>query len=222
MTRWPDVESCWRPSEPTASGCCACDMRRRSVTPVTRVTAVTGVTDTAIPGVSRHCRHNRHQRHARHWRHEFETIREVPVWHIFNSAENASTKLQFVMATNPTARSGCRHGLSTVPKEVPKRGIQQYVMAEAERLEKRFRTGIDQSENTRFEDYANRWLDTHGQRRYKASTREGYRRMLEAVYPTIGGLAVVQDSANGAGGAVRGTAPASRPQRQNDVGEHRT
>ena len=47
----------------------------------------------------------------------------------------------------------------TVPKEVAKRGIQQYVMAEAERLEKRFRTGIDQSENTRFEDYANRWLD---------------------------------------------------------------
>ena len=74
-----------------------------------------------------------------------------------------------------------------VPKEVPKRGIRQYVMAEAERLEKRFRTGIDQSENTRFEDYANRWL-TRMERRYKASTREGYRRMLEAVYPTIGGL----------------------------------
>ena len=61
-----------------------------------------------------------------------------------------------------------------VPKEVPKRVIQQYVMAEAERLEKRFRTGIDQSENTRFEDYANRWL-TRMERRYKASTREGYR-----------------------------------------------
>ena len=74
-----------------------------------------------------------------------------------------------------------------VPKEVPKRGIQQYVMAEAERLEKRFRTGIDQSENTRFEDYANRWLDRMS-KRYKASTLEGYRRMLEAVYPTIGGL----------------------------------
>ena len=74
-----------------------------------------------------------------------------------------------------------------VPKEVSKRGIQQYVMAEAERLEKRFRTGIDQSENTRFEDYANRWLDRMA-KRYKVSTLEGYRRMLEAVYPTIGGL----------------------------------
>ena len=74
-----------------------------------------------------------------------------------------------------------------VPKEVPKRGIQQYVMAEAERLEKRFRTGIDQSENTRFEDYANCWLDRMS-KRYKTSTLEGYRRMLEAVYPAIGGL----------------------------------
>ena len=74
-----------------------------------------------------------------------------------------------------------------VPKEVPKRGIRQYVMAEAERLEKRFRTGIDQSENTRFEDYANRWLERMA-KRYKVSTLEGYRRMLEAVYPTIGGL----------------------------------
>lgn len=46
----------------------------------------------------------------------------------------------------------------SVPKEVPKRSIRQYVMAEAERLEKRFRTGIDQSENTRFEDYASSWL----------------------------------------------------------------
>ena len=73
MRRWLSVGYCWRPSEPIASGCCACAMRcSRLVTPVTRVTAVTGVTDTAIPGVSRH---NRHQRHVRHWHHEFETIR---------------------------------------------------------------------------------------------------------------------------------------------------
>lgn len=80
-----------------------------------------------------------------------------------------------------------------VPKEVPKRGIRQYVMAEAERLEKRFRTGIDQSENTRFEDYANRWLERMA-KRYKVSTLEGYRRMLEAVYPTIGGLPLCKDT----------------------------
>ena len=39
-----------------------------------------------------------------------------------------------------------------VPKEVPKRVIQQYVMAEAERLEKRFRTGIDQSDYSKLEN----------------------------------------------------------------------
>jgi len=87
----------------------------------------------------------------------------------------------------PNGQKRMRARTVDVPKEVPKRSIQQYVMAEAERLEKRFRTGIDQSENTRFEDYANRWLDRMS-KRYKTSTLEGYRRMLEAVYPTIGGL----------------------------------
>ena len=81
-----------------------------------------------------------------------------------------------------------------VPNEVPKRGIQQFVMAEAERLEKRFRTGIDQSENTRFEEYANRWLDRMS-KRYKANKLEGYRRMLESVYPHIGGLPLCKISA---------------------------
>ena len=87
----------------------------------------------------------------------------------------------------PDGQKRMRARTVDVPKEVPKRGIRQYVMAEAERLEKRFRTGIDQSENSRFEDYANGWL-TRMERRYKASTLEGYRRMLEAVYSSIGGL----------------------------------
>ena len=60
-----------------------------------------------------------------------------------------------------------------VPKEIPKRGIKQYVYAEAERLEKRFRTGIDESENTKFETYAEHWLDRVA-KRYKASTLAGY------------------------------------------------
>ena len=87
----------------------------------------------------------------------------------------------------PNGQKRMRARTITVPREVSKRGIQQYVMAEAERMEKRFRTGIDQSENTRFEDYANRWLERMS-KRYKTSTLEGYRRMLEAMYPTIGGL----------------------------------
>ena len=74
-----------------------------------------------------------------------------------------------------------------VPKEIPKRGIKQYVYAEAERLEKRFRTGIDESENTKFETYAEHWLD-RAAKRYKASTLAGYRKMLEVAYPYIGGL----------------------------------
>lgn len=35
-----------------------------------------------------------------------------------------------------------------VPREIPKRGIRQYLYAEAARLEKRFRTDIDESETT--------------------------------------------------------------------------
>lgn len=42
-----------------------------------------------------------------------------------------------------------------VPKEIPKRSIRQYVYAEVERPEKRFRTGIDKSENT-----IQKYLDT--------------------------------------------------------------
>ena len=74
-----------------------------------------------------------------------------------------------------------------VPKEIPKSGIKQYVYAEVERLEKRFRTGIDESENTKFETYAEHWLD-RAAKRYKASTLAGYRKMLEVAYPYIGGL----------------------------------
>lgn len=73
-----------------------------------------------------------------------------------------------------------------VPCEVPKRGIQQYVMAEAERQEKRFKTGIEESENTTFEEYAEKWLSR--QKRYKESTLAGYARVLRTVYPFIGGV----------------------------------
>ena len=35
-----------------------------------------------------------------------------------------------------------------VPSSVPKRGIQQYVMAEAERIEKKFKYGVEESDQT--------------------------------------------------------------------------
>lgn len=66
-------------------------------------------------------------------------------------------------------------------------GVSNNVYAEAERLEKRFRTGIDESENTKFETYAEHWLD-RAAKRYKASTLAGYRKMLEVAYPYIGAL----------------------------------
>ena len=45
----------------------------------------------------------------------------------------------------------------TVPPEVPKRGIQQYVMAEAERIEKKFKYGVEESDQTHFDRYAESW-----------------------------------------------------------------
>lgn len=73
-----------------------------------------------------------------------------------------------------------------VPQEVPKRGILQYVHSEAERMEKRFRCGMEEDDRTTFEQYAAGWLarQTH----YKASTLAGYKRQLEVVYPYIGGV----------------------------------
>ena len=38
----------------------------------------------------------------------------------------------------------------TVPSSVPKRGIQQYVMAEAEHIEKKFKYGVEESDQTHF------------------------------------------------------------------------
>ena len=46
----------------------------------------------------------------------------------------------------------------TVPPSVPKRGIQQYVMAEAERIEKKFKYGVEESDQTHFDQYAENWL----------------------------------------------------------------
>lgn len=75
----------------------------------------------------------------------------------------------------------------TVPPEVPKRGIQQYVMAEAERIEKKFKYGIEESDQTHFDRYAEAWLNRQ-KPYFKATTLAGYRRNLEIVYPIIGGI----------------------------------
>lgn len=73
-----------------------------------------------------------------------------------------------------------------VPPNVPKRGIGQYVAHAAEELERSFKTGYAEDGEMTFEEFASRWLKR--QTKYAPSTIAAYRRMLEVVYPMIGGI----------------------------------
>ena len=73
-----------------------------------------------------------------------------------------------------------------VPPGVPKRGIGQYVAHAAEELERSFKTGYAEDGEMIFEEFASRWLNR--QTKYAPSTIAAYRRMLEVVYPMIGGI----------------------------------
>ena len=73
-----------------------------------------------------------------------------------------------------------------VPPGVPKRGIGQYVAHTAEELERGFKTGYAEDGEMTFEEFASRWLKR--QTNYAPSTIAAYRRMLELVYPMIGGI----------------------------------
>ncbi len=73
-----------------------------------------------------------------------------------------------------------------VPPGVPKRGIGQYVAHAAEELERSFKTGYAEDSEMTFEEFASRWLKR--QTKYAPSTIAAYRRMLEVVYPMIGGI----------------------------------
>ena len=73
-----------------------------------------------------------------------------------------------------------------VPPGVPKRGIGQYVAHAAEELERSFKTGYADDGEMTFEEFASRWLKR--QTKYAPSTIAAYRRMLEVVYPMIGGI----------------------------------
>ena len=75
-----------------------------------------------------------------------------------------------------------------VPREIPKRSVMQYVHAEAERMEKRYRCGLDEDDRTTFEQYAESWLKR--QTHYKPSTLASYQRELKIVYSYIGGIAL--------------------------------
>ena len=80
----------------------------------------------------------------------------------------------------------CKSQTIQVPKSVSSRSIRQYVMHEAEELERRFKYGFSEDGSTTFQDYAEGWLSR--QSKYAPSTLASYRRQLEVVYPYIGAI----------------------------------
>ena len=73
----------------------------------------------------------------------------------------------------------CKSQTIQVPKSVASRSIRQYVMHEAEELERRFKYGFSEDGSTAFQDYAEGWLSR--QSKYAPSTLASYRRQLEVV-----------------------------------------
>ena len=67
----------------------------------------------------------------------------------------------------------CKSQTIQVPKSVASRSILQYVMHEAEELERRFKYGFSEDGSTTFQDYAEGWLSR--QSKYAPSTLDSYR-----------------------------------------------
>ena len=83
-------------------------------------------------------------------------------------------------------RKVCKAKTIQVPETVPKRGIEQYVYHEAERLERLFKQGYSEDGEMTFETYARGWLER--QTKYAPGTISFYRRSLETVFPEIGAI----------------------------------
>ena len=83
-------------------------------------------------------------------------------------------------------RKICKTKTIQVPDSVPKRGIEQYVYHEAERLERLFKQGYSEDDAMTFETYARGWLER--QTKYAPGTIAFYRRSLETVFPEIGAI----------------------------------
>ena len=56
-------------------------------------------------------------------------------------------------------RKICKAKTIQVPDSVPKRGVEQYVYHEAERLERLFKQGYSEDAEMTFETYARGWLE---------------------------------------------------------------
>ena len=61
-------------------------------------------------------------------------------------------------------RKICKTKTIQVPDSVPKRGIEQYVYHEAERLERLFKQGYSEDDAMTFETYAAGWSDRRNMR----------------------------------------------------------
>lgn len=101
----------------------------------------------------------------------------------------------------------------TVPSSVPKRGIQQYVMAEAERIEKKFKYGVEESDQTHFDQYAENWLKRQelffkGYHLRRVQTQSGY------CLPVDWWYSACKVASHDPRGNVRGTAQAPRTGRE--------
>ena len=83
-------------------------------------------------------------------------------------------------------RKVCKAKTIQVPDSIPKRGVEQYVYHEAERLERLFKQGYSEDAEMTFETYARGWLER--QTKYAPGTIAFYRRSLETVFPGIGAI----------------------------------
>lgn len=83
-------------------------------------------------------------------------------------------------------RKVCKAKTIQVPDSIPKRGVEQYVYHEAERLERLFKQGYSEDAEMTFETYARGWLER--QTKYAPGTIAFYQRSLETVFPEIGAI----------------------------------
>lgn len=90
----------------------------------------------------------------------------------------------------PDGRKISKAKTISVPRNVNRRGIHQYVAHAAEEMERTVKQGFCEDAEMTFEEYSLRWLDR--QVKYAAGTIASYRRMLKVTYPFIGAIKLNQ------------------------------
>lgn len=105
---------------------------------------------------------------------------------IYKQISERKYKLTAFNGYKPNGQKRTRSRTITIPDAVPKRGVEQFVRAEADAFEREFKYGYSEDANTTFEVFANRWLQR--QTHYKASTLAAYRSSLRFCCEFIGGI----------------------------------